>query len=192
MTDSSNNAGHASSWRVSRSRRRSLDGLFVLGNLNTVSSIDVPRFKDVLGHFVTGVAVVTASTPQGPVGFTCQTFGALSLEPTLISFSVFSASHSWPIARAVGVLGVNILSSDQEDVARTFGKPGSDKFAGISWSPGPNGSPLLDGALAHLEGRVQFVTTQGDHDIVVVAADYAVHHEGAPLVFYRGSFTEFH
>ncbi len=157
-----------------------------------MSSIDVARFKEVLGHFVTGVAVVTASTPDGPVGFTCQTFGALSLVPTLISFSAFSASHSWPRAREVGVVGVNILSSDQEDVARVFGRPGADKFAGVGWSPGPNGAPLVEGALAHLEGRVQFVTTQGDHDIVVVAAEYAVHHDGTPLVFYRGGFSEFH
>ena len=56
-----------------------------LDNLDFVSSIDVARFREVLGHFVTGIAVVTADTPEGPVGFTCQTFGALSLEPSLIS-----------------------------------------------------------------------------------------------------------
>ena len=156
-----------------------------------MSSIDVARFKEVLGHFVTGVAVVTAATPEGPVGFTCQTFGALSLEPTLISFSALTASHSWPRARDVGVVGVNILSSDQEAVARVFGTSGAEKFAGISWSPAPSGSPLIDGALAHLEGRIELVTSQGDHDIVVVAAQYAVSHHGAPLVFYRGRFAGF-
>jgi 3-hydroxy-9,10-secoandrosta-1,3,5(10)-triene-9,17-dione monooxygenase reductase component len=154
-----------------------------------VSSIDVAHFKGVLGHFVTGVAVVTASTPEGPVGFTCQTFGALSLEPTLISFSAFSSSRSWPRAREVGVVGVNILSSEQESLARVFGKPGSDKFSGVDWSPAPHGSPLIVGALAHLEGHVQFVTTRGDHDIVVVAVEYAASHQGEPLVFYRGGFA---
>jgi 3-hydroxy-9,10-secoandrosta-1,3,5(10)-triene-9,17-dione monooxygenase reductase component len=156
-----------------------------------VSSSDIDRFKEVLGHFVTGVAVVTASTMDGPVGFTCQTFGALSLEPTLISFSALTSSHSWPRARAVGVVGVNILSSDQELVARVFGKPGADKFAGVGWSPGPMGAPLIEGALAHLEGRVQFVTTQGDHDIVVVAAEHAESFPGAPLIFYRGGYGGF-
>jgi flavin reductase (DIM6/NTAB) family NADH-FMN oxidoreductase RutF len=153
-----------------------------------VSSIDVARFKEVLGHFVTGVVVVTAATPEGPVGFTCQTFGALSLEPTLISFSAVSASNSWPKAREVGVVGVNILSDDQEAIARVFGKSGPDKFAGVGWMPGPGGAPLLDGALAHLEGRVEFITSQGDHDIVVVAAEYVASHHGAPLVFYRGGY----
>jgi flavin reductase (DIM6/NTAB) family NADH-FMN oxidoreductase RutF len=166
-----------------------LEAREALDNLEFVSSIDVARFKEVLGHFVTGVAVVTAATPEEPVGFTCQTFGALSLEPSLISFSAVSASHSWPRAREVGVVGVNILSSEQEAIARVFGKPGSAKFAGIGWSPGPGGAPLIDGALAHLEGRIEFVTTQGDHDIVVVAAEYVVSHLGAPLVFYRGGFS---
>jgi len=156
-----------------------------------VSSSDIERFKEVLGHFVTGVAVVTASTSEGPVGFTCQTFGALSLEPTLISFSALTSSHSWPRARAVGVVGVNILSSDQELVARVFGKPGSDKFAGVGWTPGSMGAPLIEGALAHLEGRVQFVTSQGDHDIVVVAAEHAESFPGAPLIFYRGGYGGF-
>jgi 3-hydroxy-9,10-secoandrosta-1,3,5(10)-triene-9,17-dione monooxygenase reductase component len=156
-----------------------------------VSSIDVERFKEVLGHFVTGVAVVTAATPDGPVGFTCQTFGALSLEPTLISFSALSASHSWPRARDVGVVAVNILSSGQEALARVFGRSGPEKFAGVGWVPGPNGAPLIDGALAHLEGRIEFVTTQGDHDVVVVRAEYALSHPGGPLVFYRGGFSDF-
>jgi flavin reductase (DIM6/NTAB) family NADH-FMN oxidoreductase RutF len=161
----------------------------LIGSVDLVSSIDVARFKEVLGHFATGVVVVTAATPDGPVGFTCQTFGALSLEPTLISFSAVSASHSWPRARDVGVVGVNILSADQEAIARVFGKSGTDKFAGIGWSPAPNGAPLIDGALAHLEGRIEFVTTQGDHDVVVVAVEFALSHHGVPLVFYRGGFT---
>lgn len=156
-----------------------------------MSSIDVARFKEVLGHFATGVAVITAATPDGPVGFTCQTFGALSLEPTLISFSAVSASNSWPRARAVGVVGVNILSSGQEELARVFGTSGTEKFVAVPWSPGPDGSPLIDGALAHLEGRVEFVTTKGDHDIVVAAVVHAQHHQGEPLVFYRGRYGGF-
>ena len=189
--DSSNIGGASCTYSVSSEWSRSLGARKALDNLDFVSSYDIERFKEVLGHFVTGVAVVTASTPEGPVGFTCQTFGALSLEPTLISFSALTNSHSWPKARAVGVVGVNILSSDQEAVARVFGKPGFDKFDGVGWSPGPMGAPLIDDALAHLEGRVQFVTTQGDHDIVVVAAEHAESFPGAPLIFYRGGYGGF-
>jgi 3-hydroxy-9,10-secoandrosta-1,3,5(10)-triene-9,17-dione monooxygenase reductase component len=156
-----------------------------------VSSIDVARFKEVLGHFATGVAVVTAATPDGPVGFTCQTFGALSLEPALVSFSAVTVSNSWPKARDIGVVGVNVLSSEQEAIARVFGRSGEDKFAEIGWSPGPSGAPFIDDALAHVEGRIEFVTSQGDHDIVVVAAEYVMSHHGAPLIFYRGGFGSF-
>jgi flavin reductase (DIM6/NTAB) family NADH-FMN oxidoreductase RutF len=154
-----------------------------------VSSLDIAHFREVLGHFVTGVVVITAATPDGPVGFTCQTFGALSLEPTLISFSARTLSNSWPRVRDVGTVGVNILSSDQEAVARVFATTGVDKFDGVGWSPGPNSAPLIGGALAPLEGGIAFVSAQGDHDIVVVKVDYVASHSGTPLVFYRGGFT---
>jgi flavin reductase (DIM6/NTAB) family NADH-FMN oxidoreductase RutF len=143
----------------------------------------------VLGHFVTGVVVITASTPEGPAGFTCQTFGSISLEPSLISFSARTASTSWPRIRAVGVLGVNILSGEQEPLAKIFATTGTEKFAGVTWSPGPGGAPLIEGALAHLEGRVVSVSAQGDHDIVVVGVDFVASHTGRPLVFYRGGFS---
>jgi 3-hydroxy-9,10-secoandrosta-1,3,5(10)-triene-9,17-dione monooxygenase reductase component len=154
-----------------------------------VSSPDSARFRQVLGHFVTGVVVITASTPDGPAGFTCQTFGSISLEPSLISFSARTASHSWPRIREVGVLGVNILSAEQEPLATVFATTGTEKFAGVSWSPGPGGAPLIEGALAHLEGRVVSVSAQGDHDIVVVGVDFVASHTGRPLVYYRGGFS---
>ncbi len=154
-----------------------------------MSSLDIAHFREVLGHFATGVVVVTGATPEGPVGFTCQTFGALSLEPTLISFSARTLSNSWPKVREAGTVGVNILASDQEALARVFATTGIDKFDGIGWSPGPNSAPLLDGALAHIEGAIVFVSAQGDHDIVVVSVEYVASHSGTPLVFYRGGFT---
>ncbi|MEO9180270.1 MAG: flavin reductase family protein [Acidimicrobiales bacterium] len=160
-----------------------------LGSLGGVSSLDTSHFRQVLGHFVTGVVVVTASTPDGPAGFTCQTFGSISLEPSLISFSARTASQSWPRIREVGVLGINILSAQQEPLAKIFATTGTEKFAGVSWSPGPGGAPLIEGALAHLEGCVQSVSAHGDHDIVVVVVDFATSRSGRPLVYFRGGFS---
>ena len=138
------------------------------------------------------MAVVTAATPEGPVGFTCQTFGALSLEPTLISFSAVTASNSWPKARDVGVVGVNILSSEQEaDRASLRAGRATTSSPASAGRPAPTARRLIEDALAHLEGHIEFVTTQGDHDIVVVAAEYVLSHHGAPLVFYRGGFGGF-
>ena len=155
-----------------------------------MSSLETAHFKEVAGHFATGVVVVSAITPDGPTGFTCQTFGSLSLEPVLVSFAASSSGRSWPRTRAAGVVGINVLSSTQEDVARVFAVSGAEKFQGVGWTPAPQGSPLLDGALAHLEGRILSVTTHGDHDIVTVAIDFASASRGRPLLYYRGGFAE--
>jgi 3-hydroxy-9,10-secoandrosta-1,3,5(10)-triene-9,17-dione monooxygenase reductase component len=158
------------------------------GRVVEVSAPDVERFKEVSGHFVTGVVVVTASSTDGLAGFTCQTFGSLSLEPMLISFSASTASTSWPKVRRADSVGINILESRQERLARVFATSGRDKFADLAWSPAPRGAPLIDGALAHLEGSVVDVTAHGDHDLVVVAIDYVRRHDGSPLVYYRGGY----
>ncbi len=154
-----------------------------------MSALDVAHFKEVLGRYATGVVVITALSPEGPVGFTSQTFGSLSLEPMLISFAATTRSTSWPKIRDVGVIGVNILRDDQESVARVFATSGIDKFANVTWSPGANGAPLLEGTIASLEGRVEVVATYGDHDVVVVAVDEARAHGGEPLLYYRGGFN---
>jgi len=144
-----------------------------------------------VGHFATGVVVVTAMGEDGPLGFTCQSFGSLSLDPILVSFSARSASNSWPGIRDSGLLAVNVLSAQQEAVARVFAESALDKFEGISWSHGGNGAPLLDGALARLEGRLVETATYGDHDIAIVAVDRGETLDGAPLLYYRGGFGTF-
>jgi len=154
-----------------------------------VSALDVAHFKEVLGRYATGVVVITALSPEGPVGFTSQTFGSLSLEPMLISFAATTRSTSWPKIRDIGVIGVNILRDDQESIARAFATSGIDKFANVTWSSGQNGAPLIEGALATLEGRVEVVATYGDHDVVVVAVDQARAQNGEPLLYYRGGFN---
>ncbi len=147
------------------------------------------QYRGVVGHFATGVAVVSASTTSGPAGFTCQTFGSLSLEPMLITFSAHGAGHSWPRVRDVGAIGVSVLAEGQEALARLFATSGVDKFADTAWLPGPAGAPLIDGALAHFEGRILGVTTHGDHDQVVATVDFARSYPGRPLLYYRGGFA---
>jgi len=154
-----------------------------------VNSPDDAHYRDVVGRFATGVAVVTAHTDDGPVGFTCQTFGSLSLVPTLVTFSALASGNSWPRVRDAGVVAVNVLAADQGDVARAFATTGADKFAGVAWTRAPDGSPLLTGAIAHFEGRILGVTTHGDHDQVVASVQFAQANPGEPLVYYRGRYT---
>lgn len=146
--------------------------------------------KDVLGHYLTGVVVITALSPSGPVGFTCQTFGSLSLESSTVFFAASSTSKSWARMQEVGVIGINILSDDQALLARVFATSGTDKFAEVGWFAAPGGSPLLEGSLAYLEGILQEVAHHGDHDIAVAHVDYAATRPGAPLAYFRGGFHE--
>ena len=158
------------------------------GKVPSVSSLEIAHYKEVIGHYVTGIVVVSARTSEGPVGFTCQSFGSLSLDPILVSFSANANGHSWSKVRDVKTVGINILSSLQEPVARVFATTGIDKFEGIGWEPGPNGTPLLEGAVAHLEGEILSCSTHGDHDIAVVQINYVASQPGDPLIYYRGGF----
>jgi 3-hydroxy-9,10-secoandrosta-1,3,5(10)-triene-9,17-dione monooxygenase reductase component len=153
------------------------------------ATIDVAKFRQVLGHFPSGVTVVTAMGADGPVGLAVGSFTSLSLEPAQVLFCPAKTSSSWPIIRDVGEFCVNILADDQEDVSRVFASKGADKFSEIGWRRSGNGSPLLDGVLAYVDCTVGPVLDGGDHEIVVgIVQDLGVKHEGGPLVFFRGGY----
>ncbi len=151
-------------------------------------SLTESQFKDVVSHVASGVVVVAGLAHDGPVGFTCQTFASLSLRPTLASFAAGNTGQSWPRVRDVNIVGVSVLTDEQSDLARLFATSGVDKFAHAPWTSAPGGSPWLDGALAHFEGRIVALTTHGDHDIVVVAVEHAVAGSGRPLLYFRGQY----
>lgn len=159
----------------------------------TESVIDSARFRTVMGHFATGVTIVTALDDGDPVGFTAQSFVSLSLEPPLISVSPGVGSSSWPrIAKADGMC-VNILGADQESLCRAFAAPGADKFAGIGWHPSPiTGAPALDGCLAWVDCRIEATHEAGDHLVVIARVlELGGGEGGDPLLFYRGGFGGF-
>jgi flavin reductase (DIM6/NTAB) family NADH-FMN oxidoreductase RutF len=154
-----------------------------------------------MGHFATGVTIVTAHDADSgkPVGFTAQSFLSLSLDPPLVAVSPALSSTSWPrIAAATDGLCINILGADQEAVGRGFATPSDDKFAGVGYRPAPlTGAPLIDGSLAWITGRIQTTYPAGDHEIVVVdvldmgEATSAGEHTAGPLLFYRAGFGSF-
>ncbi len=155
-----------------------------------MSSLDVSHFKEVLGHYATGLVVVCATTTDGPAGFTCQTFGSLSLDPPLLTFAAGVDGQSWSRVKECRVVAVSILSAEQEPLARQFATSGVDKFDGVAWEKAPGGSPVLEGALAHIEGTVVTLSTHGDHDVAVVEVSYVHARSGRPLIYYRGGFAE--
>lgn len=148
------------------------------------------EFRRVLGHFASGVTVVTARDADGPTGFACQSFASLSLDPPLVSFMVARTSTTWPRIARAGVFCVNVLGAEQGALCRGFAVSGSDKFAGVAYGDAPaTGSPLLDSVPAWIDCRVHAVHTGGDHLIVVgrVAA-LGAEEAGEPLLFHRGAF----
>jgi 3-hydroxy-9,10-secoandrosta-1,3,5(10)-triene-9,17-dione monooxygenase reductase component len=148
-------------------------------------------FRDALGHFCTGVTVVAASTPSGPVGFACQAFAAVSLEPPLVLFCPTRTSGTWPAIEAAGRFCVNVLARDQAPVSAVFGSRGTpDRFDGVRWAPSPGGAPVLLDALTWVEAEVESVHEAGDHHVVMgrVTAVGAAS-DMPPLLFHRGRYT---
>ncbi|MFD5690904.1 flavin reductase family protein [Streptomyces rubiginosohelvolus] len=148
------------------------------------------EFRRVLGHFASGVTVVTARDADGPTGFACQSFASLSLDPPLVSFMVARTSTTWPRIARAGVFCVNILGAEQGALCRGFAVSGADKFAGVPYGEAPaTGSPLLDSVPAWIDCRIHAVHTGGDHLIVVGRVEaLGAEEEGEPLLFHRGAF----
>lgn len=155
----------------------------------TEAVFDSARFRQVLGHFPTGVCVVAGMDDGQPVGMAIGSFFSVSLDPPLVGFCAGRHSSTWPRLRAAGAFCVNILAEDQEEVSRVFASKDVDKFAGMGWDRSPLGSPRIAGALAWMDCRLDTVHEAGDHDIVVGAVhELEVARETDPLVFFRGGY----
>ncbi|MBB6174541.1 flavin reductase (DIM6/NTAB) family NADH-FMN oxidoreductase RutF [Nocardiopsis mwathae] len=155
--------------------------------------IDPAEFRRVLGRFATGVVAVTAIDAAGrPAGMAVNSFTSVSLAPPLVAFCVAHTSTSWPSIRNAGRCCLNILGGGQRPVSAQFAARGTDKFAGLSWSPAPSGSPLLADALAWLDCAIDDEHTAGDHDIVVARVDAAgLGADRDPLVFFGSRYGTF-
>lgn len=158
----------------------------------TEAAFDSGRFRHVLGHFATGVAVITAITPDGPVGMAVSSFTSVSLEPPLVAFLPDKSSTSWPKIRGAGAFCVNILSAGQEELCAQFARKGIDKFAGVPWRSAPSGAPILEGGMAWIDCELTQTFASGDHFIAIgrvlqlEASEY-----GVPLVFFQGGYGHF-
>jgi 3-hydroxy-9,10-secoandrosta-1,3,5(10)-triene-9,17-dione monooxygenase reductase component len=172
-------------------------------------------FRAVMGNFATGVTIITTlegagldgagvdatnltgTGPDGatldgprPVGFTCQAFTSLSLDPPLISFAVSLGSSSRPRILAAGRFCINILAFDQRGLCARFATPRINRFAGVHWWHSPGGSPVLDGSLAWIDCTVEAEYPGGDHAIVIGRVrGMSYLRDAAPLVFHRGEFA---
>jgi len=153
---------------------------------------DPAAFRTVLGHYATGIAIVTALDGDEPVGIACNSFTSVSLEPPLVLFCAAKSSSTWPRLRASGRWAANVLDGDGESISRLFAQPGADRFGSLEWSRGRTGSPILRDALAFVDCETVAEHDAGDHVIVVgQVVELGCRSAGTPLLFYRGGYGHF-
>jgi flavin reductase (DIM6/NTAB) family NADH-FMN oxidoreductase RutF len=154
---------------------------------------DDKQFRSVLGHFATGVTIITAMDRDEPVGMAANSFTSLSLDPPLILFCVAHTSSTWPRIEAAGTFAVNILGEEGEALCQLFATKGADRFASTPWRVGVSGAPVLEEAIAYLDCRFEAEYPGGDHKIIVGRVLDLDMREGArPLLFYRGGYERMH
>ena len=156
-----------------------------------MKAVEPARFREVMGHFATGVTVVTASGPEGPVGMTANAVCSLSLDPLLLLVCFDRAARTLPVVRETRRFGVNVLGAGQEDLARLFASkaPEHAKFAEVAHRV-DDGVPVIDGAMAWVGCRLERLVPGGDHTIGIGAVHAAeLGPSGAePLVWFRGGY----
>jgi flavin reductase (DIM6/NTAB) family NADH-FMN oxidoreductase RutF len=150
---------------------------------------DPNRMREVLGHFCSGVTIVTAILDGEPVGMTCQSFFSLSLSPPLVLFSPAITSTSYPRIRQSGAFCINVLAEDQEDICRGFARSGSDKWKGVPWSRTAAGNPIIAGVQAWIDCRLDTEYVAGDHFLTIGLVVELQEAPVRPLLYYKGAYA---
>ncbi len=157
-----------------------------------MATVQPGQLRATMGHFATGVTVVTAVDRDGrPFGSTANAVSSVSLDPPLIMVSLRNESETLAVLLETGRFAVNVLHEGQEELASRFAKRAADLWDGVRWGLRDGGAPVLDGALATLECKVHDIADGGDHRIVVGRVADVEHPEDhvPPLVFYRGAYS---
>jgi len=150
-------------------------------------------FRHVLGHFPTGVVIVTGIDPGGsPVGMAVGSFTSVSLDPPYVAFLPDKRSSTFPRIRASGSFCVNVLSAGQQETCRNFAARSEDRFADVTWRPARSGAPILDEVVAWIDCDIDAVHEVGDHYFVVGRVrELDTFSEAIPLLFFQGGYGRF-
>jgi len=154
-----------------------------------MKELDPAHFRAVMGHFATGVTVVTATGPQGPVGMTANAVASLSLRPLLLLVCFDNEARTLPVVGESRRFGVNVLARGQDHLARLFASktPENEKFAEVPHRV-HDGIPVIEGALAWVGCDLERLIEAGDHTIGIGAVTAAEAGGGEPLLWYRGEY----
>ncbi|MCA0974807.1 flavin reductase family protein [Halomonas denitrificans] len=157
--------------------------------------IEPARFREALGHYASGITVISSLAEGEPIGFTCQSFYSVSMDPPLVSFSVKSTSYSYPKIRQAGRFAVNMLSAEQAPISNQFARQGADKWQGIEWQASPLGNPLIPDTLHWLDCDIHAEHVAGDHLIVIGEVKALRLNQGEasprdPLMYFKGQYRQ--
>jgi len=162
--------------------------------MEATPAVDPARYREVIGSFATGVAVVTAHGPDGPAGLTTNAVSSLSLDPLLLLVCFDNGSRTLPVVRDAGRFAVNVLRAGQEELARIFAskRVAQEKFESVTHTVA-HGVPVLDDALAWIACDLDALHPAGDHTIGIgrvthLSSDDAPRAANDPLLFFRGGF----
>ncbi|QYE37109.1 flavin reductase family protein (plasmid) [Polymorphobacter sp. PAMC 29334] len=151
--------------------------------------VDSSEFRRILSHYPTGVCVVTAAGPAGPIGMVVGSFTSVSLQPPLVAFLPDRRSTTWPKIEAVGSFCVNVLAEGQREVCGMLTSKEGRRFDAIPHRQSVGGSPILDGVVAWIDCRLHAVHEAGDHFIAIgLVRALDVECSGRPMVFLRGGY----
>jgi flavin reductase (DIM6/NTAB) family NADH-FMN oxidoreductase RutF len=144
-----------------------------------------------MGHFATGVTIITTCDRQGNVyGLTANAITSVSLEPPLLLICIDRRAETFAHFYDSKSFTVNILTEDQQDLSSRFAKSGGDKFSGLTCRPGRFGPPVLDGCLGYIECRIVATHEAGDHVIHIGQVEGAEVRAGRPLLFFQGQYRK--
>lgn len=155
------------------------------------TTIEPLSFREALGHYASGITVITSQLDGEPIGFTCQSFYSVSTSPPLVSFSVMASSASYPKIRQAGRFVVNILSDEQAGISNQFARKGTDKWHAVEWQQSPLGNPIIAGSLHWLDCEIHAEHAAGDHLIVigeVKALSLQATPVTQPLLYFKGQY----
>ncbi|MDP4033547.1 MAG: flavin reductase family protein [Pseudorhodobacter sp.] len=147
-------------------------------------------FRDALGRFATGVTVVTMAGPEGPLGFTANSFASVSLDPALVLWSPSKTASRYPFFAAAQHYAIHVLAIEQAGLCRRFARGGAG-FAGLDPAVNPEGVPLLADTLARFDCARHEAHDGGDHLIIVGRVIRCTLRTGAPLLFSQGGYGGF-
>ncbi|MEW1648946.1 flavin reductase [Streptomyces sp. NPDC091219] len=158
-----------------------------------ITSIDPMRYREVMGHYPTGVTVVTGFNEAGePVGMVVGTFTSVSLDPPLVAFLPTTSSRTFARLRTSQAYCINVLAHDQAALCRTMSSSGPEKFSTLDWTPSPLGAPMLSDAVAHIHCVPADTIEAGDHYIQLCAVSAMdVSRQVTPLLFFQGGYGGF-